>query len=95
MRENRDGGEKQRLIRESLKLPPVQEPPSDPITAHILEMYALADRCRGYFVGAKGVVPMPISTRDINDVIAAYGTPLPRELLDAAIFALDREQFDE
>jgi len=38
---------------------------------------------------------MPISTRDINDVIAAYGTPLPRELLDAAIFALDREQFDE
>lgn len=38
---------------------------------------------------------MPISTRDINDVVLAYDTPLPRELLDAAIFALDREQFDE
>lgn len=58
-------------------------------------MYALTDRCRGYFVGVKGAVPMPISTRDINDVVLAYDTPLPRELLDAAIFALDREQFDE
>lgn len=37
-----------------------------------------------------GAVPLPLSTENISAVVQAYGTPLPRQELDMAVFELDR-----
>ena len=54
-------------------------------------MFQLANRSRKYVVGVSGAVAMPLSVDDINTVVAAYHSPLPRRELDACIFALDKE----
>lgn len=68
------------------------EPPTDPITDHIISVYCAADRCRGVAVGMGGAVPLPLplTTANITAVVEAYGTPLSRRELDAAVFAIDR-----
>ncbi|OQV33847.1 hypothetical protein D0C27_09510 [Alcaligenes faecalis] len=66
------------------------EPPSDPITDHVIRVYCAADRCRSVIVGMGGAVPLPLSTENISAVVQAYGTPLPRQELDMAVFELDR-----
>lgn len=66
------------------------EPPSDPITDHIISVYCAADRCRGVAVGMGGAVPLPLTTANITAVVEAYRTPLSRRELDAAVFAIDR-----
>lgn len=57
-------------------------------------MYCAADRCRGVAVGAAGAVPLPLTTANITAVVEAYGTPLSRKELDAAVFAIDRLERD-
>ena len=51
----------------------------------------LAARARQYAVGMGAAVPMPLSVADITSVLTAHPSPLPREELDACIFALDAE----
>lgn len=40
-------------------------------------------------MGMSGVFPLPLSTADISAVVGAYGTPLSRAELDAAVLAID------
>jgi len=65
------------------------EAPSDPITDHIIMTYHAASRCRSVVMGMSGVFPLPLSTADISAVVGAYGTPLSRAELDAAVLAID------
>lgn len=51
----------------------------------------MANRARQYIVGMTGTVPLPLSVADITAVLDAHPSPLPREELDACIFALDAE----
>lgn len=37
-----------------------------------------------------GAVPLPLTTANITAVVEAYGTPLSRREIDAAVFAIDR-----
>lgn len=68
---------------------PPDEPESDAITEHIIFMYSMATRSRRYLSGGAGVVPMPLGPAEIEVAVRAYGSPLPRKLLDAAVFGLD------
>ena len=49
---------------------------------------------RSYIQGPKSSIPTTLSAYEINHVVSAYGTVLPREELDMAVFALDREYFE-
>lgn len=68
------------------------EIPSEPIkdvdTHEIINIFYLVCRGRNY-IGGMGVTPLPISVRDINDVLMAHPVITDRELLDSCIFALD------
>lgn len=66
------------------------EPPTDPITDHVISVYCAVDRCRSVAVGMGGAVPLPLTTANITAVVEAYGTPLSRRELDAAVFEIDR-----
>lgn len=72
-------------------MPDGEAPENDTITAHILDVFYMASRSRQYAVGMGGAVPMPLSVADITAVLDAHPSPLPREELDACIFALDAE----
>ena len=65
------------------------EPPTDAITDHIISVYCAADRGRRVVAGMGAAVPLPLSVSDITAVVEVYGSPLPRRLLDAAVFGLD------
>lgn len=54
----------------------------------------MANRSRKYAIGMAGGVPLPLSVADITAVLDAHPSPLPREELDACIFALDAEFMD-
>lgn len=54
----------------------------------------MANRSRQYIVGMGGGAPLPLSVADISAVLEAHPSPLPREELDACIFALDAEFLD-
>lgn len=49
----------------------------------------MASRSRQYAIGAAGGFPLPLSVADITAVVDAHPSPLPREELDACVFALD------
>lgn len=51
----------------------------------------MANRSRQYAIGMAGSAPLPLSVADISAVLDAHPSPLPREELDACIFALDAE----
>jgi hypothetical protein len=64
----------------------VPEPPSfDMNIQTILQTFYLASRARNYIEGQ----PLPISVRDITDVVYAHPVELPRSMLDPIIFAID------
>jgi len=54
----------------------------------------MASRSRQYAIGAAGGFPLPLSVADITAVVDAHPSPLPREELDASVFALDAEFMD-
>lgn len=56
----------------------------------ILNVFYLACRGRKY-VGGMSIVPLPLSVRDISDVVEAHITHIARERLDPCVFALDDE----
>lgn len=75
--------------RLGLELP---EPPEfDSITQQIVQVFILASRARRY-VEAQ---PLPLSVRDITDVVEAHPIDMPREILDYIIFALDDKERSE
>lgn len=68
------------------------EPPQfDSITQQIVQVFILASRARRY-VEAQ---PLPLSVRDITDVVEAHPIDMPREILDYIIFALDDKERSE
>lgn len=61
------------------------------MTQQIVQVFILASRARRY-VEAQ---PLPLSVRDITDVVEAHPIDMPREILDYIIFALDDKERSE
>src|SRR5690606_28664278 len=66
-----------------------EQPECDAITQHVIDVFLMASRSRRYAIGMAGGFPLPLSVADITAVLDAHPSPLPREELDACIFALD------
>ena len=49
----------------------------------------MASRSRRYVSNGMGSVPMALGPEEIEAAVRAYGSPLPRRLLDIAVFELD------
>ena len=64
------------------------EPSTDYDIHAVISTFYLANRGRGYLSGM-AVSPLPLSVRDISDVLAAHPVMLERDVLDACVFALD------
>ena len=64
------------------------EPSSDYDIHAVISTFYLANRGRGYLSGM-AVSPLPLSVRDISDVLAAHPVMLDRDVLDGCVFAID------
>ncbi len=64
------------------------EPSSDYDVYAVINTFYLANRGRGYLSGMT-VSPLPLSVRDISDVLAAHPIMLDRDVLDGCVFAID------
>ena len=64
------------------------EPSSDYDVYAVINTFYLANRGRGYLSGM-AVSPLPLSVRDINDVLTTHPVMLERDVLDACVFAID------
>ena len=64
------------------------EPSSDYDVYAVINTFYLANRGRGYLSGM-AVSPLPLSVRDINNVLAAHPVMLERDVLDGCVFAID------
>ena len=66
--------------------------PNGPPTSYdihaVISTFYLANRGRAYLSGM-AVSPLPLSVRDISDVLAAHPVMLDRDVLDGCVFALD------
>lgn len=70
----------------------VPEPPSfDESAQDILQTFYYASRGRRYVEG----YPLPISVKDISDVVCAHPISMTRSMLDPIIFAIDDIALDE
>lgn len=62
------------------------EPPTyDVTTQQVIQAFILISRARRYIEGS----PLPLTVRDITDVVTAHPIDMPRNILDYIIFALD------
>ena len=64
------------------------EPSSDYDVYAVINTFYLANRGRGYLSGM-AVSPLPLSVRDINNVLMAHPVMLERDVLDGCVFAID------
>ena len=64
------------------------EPSSDYDVYAVINTFYLANRGRAYLSGM-AVSPLPLSVRDISDVLAAHPIMLDRDVLDGCVFAID------
>ena len=64
------------------------EPSSDYDVYAVINTFYLANRGRGYLSGM-AVSPLPLSVRDISDVLTAHPVMIERDVLDACVFAID------
>ena len=64
------------------------EPSSDYDVYAVINTFYLANRGRGYLSGM-AVSPLPLSVRDISDVLMAHPVMLDRDVLDGCVFAID------
>lgn len=71
------------------------EPPTDPITAHLLNSFRNVCRGRRFITTMTGAFPLPLSAREISDWLEAHPSPLPRRHVDEVVFALDAICLDE
>ncbi|MFA7680035.1 MAG: hypothetical protein WCY07_07815 [Pigmentiphaga sp.] len=67
------------------------EPENDAITAHVIDVFLMASKARQYAIGMGVAAPLPLSVADISAVLDVHPSPLPREELDACLFALDAQ----
>ncbi|NES11468.1 hypothetical protein [Pseudomonas laurentiana] len=65
------------------------------ITGSLLNAFRNAARGRRYLVGAAAVHPLRLSVREITDWLEAHPLPLPRQLVDEVMFALDELALEE
>jgi hypothetical protein len=65
------------------------EPPSDTITAYLLNVFYNVCRGRRFVSTMAGAFPLPLSAREISDWLEAHPSPLPRRHVDEVVFALD------
>lgn len=65
------------------------EPPNDPITAYLINTFRNICRGRRFLTGMAGAFPLPLSGREISDWLDDHPSPLPRDEVDAVMFALD------
>nr|WP_092280071.1 hypothetical protein [Pseudomonas prosekii] len=66
-----------------------EEPKTDSITAHLLNTFRSVTRGRRFLTTMVGAFPLPLSGRDISDWLDSHPSPLSRDEIDAAMFALD------
>jgi len=64
------------------------EPSSDYDVYAVINTFYLANRGRCYLSGM-AVSPLPLSVRDISDVLTAHPVLIERYVLDACVFAID------
>ena len=64
------------------------EPSSGYDVYAVINTFYLANRGRGYLSGM-AVSPLPLSVRDISDVLTAHHVLIERDVLDACVFAID------
>ena len=64
------------------------EPSTDYDIHAVISTFYLANRGRAYLSGM-AVSPLPLSVRDINNVLAAHPVMLERGVLDGCVFAID------
>lgn len=64
----------------------LERPAYDARAELLSEMFSVIQRARTF---TDMGFPMKLSVKDINDYEAAHGLPLPRVVVDAAIFAAD------
>lgn len=70
----------------------VPEPPSyDASIQDVIQTFYLVDRGRNYTEGQ----PLPISVKNITDVVSVHPIDVPRSVLDSIIFELDNLVLDE
>lgn len=51
-------------------------------------MFMMASRARRYASNGMGSVPMALGPNEVGAAVEAYGSSLPRKLLDAAVVGL-------
>ena len=71
-------------------LPIADEAPTDYYTHAIINTFWLANRGRAY-VSGMAVSPLPLTVKNISDVLEAYPIDLPRDWVDKAVFGIDDE----
>ncbi len=70
----------------------VPEPPSfDASIQDVIQTFYLVDRGRNYTEGQ----PLPISVKNITDVVSVHPIDVPRSVLDSIIFELDNLVLNE
>lgn len=70
----------------------VPEPPSyDASIQDVIQTFYLVARGRNYTEGQ----PLPISVKNITDVVSVHPIDVPRSVLDSIIFELDNLVLDE
>lgn len=65
------------------------EPPNDPITAYLLNLFRNICRGRRFASCMAGAFPLPLAAREISDWLESHPSPLAREEVDDVVFALD------
>ena len=70
----------------------VPEPPSFDVNIQdVIQTFYLVDRGRNYTEGQ----PLPISVKNITDVVSVHPIDVPRSVLDSIIFELDNLVLNE
>ena len=64
------------------------EPPTSYDIHAVISTFYLANRGRGYLSGM-AVSSLPLSVRDISDVLMAHPVMIDRDVLDGCVFAID------
>ncbi len=75
---------------EHLNLDVPVEPETDYQIRSAITAFYYASRGRSYLSGMS-VMPLPISVRDITDVVSAHPICMDRSFLDPLVFAIDDE----
>ncbi|KRP80612.1 hypothetical protein TX25_29855 [Pseudomonas lactis] len=65
------------------------------MTAYLLNTFRNVARGRRFLSTMAGAFPLPLSAREISDWLDSHPAPLPRDEIDAVMFALDAVCLDD